>query len=37
MSLENFGVPSQVFDVFIENQHVANAAGFDLACIRLRP
>jgi hypothetical protein len=26
MSLERFGVPSQVFDVFVENQYVAGAA-----------
>jgi hypothetical protein len=37
MSLERFGVPSQVFDVFIENQHVADAAeGFGLVDIRFR-
>jgi hypothetical protein len=37
MSLERFGVPSQVFDVSIENQHVADAAeGFGLVDILFR-
>jgi hypothetical protein len=38
VSRERFGVPSQVFDVFIENQHVADAAEvLGLVCILLGP
>jgi hypothetical protein len=38
MSLERFGVPSQVFDVFIENQYVADAAEvLDLVYVLLCP
>jgi hypothetical protein len=38
LSLERFGVPNQVFEVFIENQYVADAAQvLDLVYILLCP